>query len=103
VPKVTSDDVERVVRRVVRREFPLDALVDVVMPLFLALDACGAKKAWSGGRRVQLGALQLARGSAERLYPLIEDGRRDFRDVVDWANITQPPQDSTSGSRDAAT
>jgi hypothetical protein len=74
VPQVTSDDIERVIRR----EFPLDQLVDV-MPL------------------------QLARGSAKRPYPLIEDGRRDFRDVVDWANISQPLQEGISGSPDAAT
>jgi hypothetical protein len=77
VPDVTSSDVERVVRR----DFAKEQFAGVMT----LLDECGAKNAQRGGPRVQLAALKLAQGSVEKLKPLVESAKRDYRDVLVWA------------------
>lgn len=90
VPGVTSSDVERVVRR----DFAKEQFADVMT----LLGECGAKNGQRGGPRVQLAALKLAQGSVEKLKPLVESAKRDYRDVLVWAEY-QLPQDRISGSR----
>jgi hypothetical protein len=77
VPDVTPNDVERIVRR----DFPNEQFAYVMA----ILDECGTKKGQRGGPRVQLAALKLAQGSVEKLRPLVEDARRDYRNVLVWA------------------
>lgn len=77
VPGVTSSDVERVVRR----DFAREQFADVMT----LLGECGAKNGQRGGPRVQLAALKLAQGSVEKLKPLVESAKRDYRDVLVWA------------------
>jgi hypothetical protein len=77
VPDVTSSDVERVVRR----DFASEQFAEVIT----LLDECGAKNGQRGGPRVQLAALKLAQGSVEKLRPLVESAKRDYRDVFVWA------------------
>jgi|SRR5271169_2725829 len=77
VPDVGPNDVERIVRR----DFPNEQFVDVMT----ILDECGTKNVERGRPRVQLAALKLAQGSVEKLRPLVEDARRDYRDVLVWA------------------
>jgi hypothetical protein len=74
---VTSSDVERVVRR----DFANEHFADVIT----LLDECGAKNGQRGGPRVQLAALKLAQGSVEKLGALVESAKRDYRDVLAWA------------------
>jgi len=77
VPDVTPNDVERIVRR----DFPNEQFADVMT----ILGECGTKNGHPGGPRVQLAALKLAQGSVEKLRPLVEDAKRDYRNVLVWA------------------
>jgi hypothetical protein len=77
VPNVTSTDVERIVRR----DFANEQFADVMT----LLDERGAKSGQHGGPRVQLAVLKLAQGSVEKLSPLVESAKRDYRDVLVWA------------------
>src|SRR5580704_10566863 len=77
VPDVAPSDVERVVRR----DFPNDQCAEIMS----LLDDCGKNNGLRGGPRVQLAALKLAKGSMEKLGPLVESARRDYRNVLLWA------------------
>ena len=77
VPDVTPNDVERIVRR----DFPNEQFADVIT----ILGEWCTKSGQRGGPRVQLAALKLAQGSVEKLRPLVEDAKRDYRNVLVWA------------------
>jgi len=77
VPKVTSDDVQRVVRR----EFPDEPFAEIVT----LLNEYGVQKWQLDTPRVQLAVLKLAQGRLEKLRPLVENAKRDYRDVLVWA------------------
>ena len=73
VPHVTSIDVERIVERDFKYEFT------TVMALLNEL----------GTARVQLAALKLANGSVEKLRSNIESAKRDYRDVLAFAEYPE--------------
>jgi hypothetical protein len=77
IPDVTSNDVERVVRR----EFPDEQFAEVMA----LLNEYGTQKWQRGVPRVQLATLKLAQGSVEKLRTLVESTKRDYRDVLVWA------------------
>lgn len=73
-PTVTGADVERIVRR----DFPADRIVEVLV----MLDEYG-KETWQREpHRVRLAALKLAAGDIKRLRYEIEAAKRDYRDVL---------------------
>ena len=76
-PTVTRADVERVVRR----DFPPDDY-DSVMTI---LAEYGAERWHRELHRVQLAVLKLAAGSLDALRPEIETAKRDYRDVLAYA------------------
>src|ERR1051326_3078754 len=73
-PKVTSADVERIVRR----DFPPDRIADVMA----MLGEYGGESWQREVDRVRLAVLKLAAGSVERLRHEIEGAQRDYRDVL---------------------
>jgi len=73
-PKVSSADVERVVRR----DFPADRVADVLA----ILGEYGTEKWQHEPDRVRLAALKLAEGSVELLRRHIETAKCDYRDVI---------------------
>jgi hypothetical protein len=77
IPTVTPEDVERVARR----EFPGDQFANVMA----LLDECGAKTGQRGGSRVQLATLKLAEGQLKKLRSFVKSAKRDYRDVLLWA------------------
>ena len=77
VPDVTSDDVERVVRR----DFP-EERVAVVMAM---LNEYGAESWHHEHPRVRLAALKLANGDVEALRARVDAAKTDYRDVLSWA------------------
>ena len=70
-PKVTSADVERIVRR----DYPADRVAEV---LTILNEYEGQREA----DRVRLAALKLAGGSVELLRRQIEIATRDYRDML---------------------
>ena len=77
VPKVTGADVERIVRR----DFPADQVSEA-----LALLEEYGKESWHREtHRVRVATLKLAAGSIERLRQEIEGAKRDYRDVLAYA------------------
>lgn len=80
VPDVTSLDVERIVERDFKYEFT------TVMSL---LNELKTEERDSGTARVQLAALKLANGSVERLRSKIESAKRDYRDVLAYAEYPE--------------
>jgi hypothetical protein len=73
VPQVTSVDVERIVERDFKYEFT------TVMALLNELVTA----------RVQLAALKLANGSVEKLRSNIESAKRDYRDIIAFAEYPE--------------
>ena len=73
-PNVTSDDVERVVRR----DFS-GGEFDAVMAI---LKQYGVEKWHRECPRVQLAALKLANGDLDKLQKIINVARTDYRDVT---------------------
>jgi hypothetical protein len=72
--KVTSADVERIVRR----DFDTDRVVEVLA----LLEQYGAETGHREVHRVRAAALKLAAGSVERLRIEIETAKLDYRDVL---------------------
>ena len=73
-PSVTRADVERVVRR----DFPVDCLSEVLA----WLDGYGTDAGHREPDRVHLAILKLAVGNLERVRSEIENAKRDYRDVL---------------------
>jgi hypothetical protein len=74
IPRVTADDVERIVYR----DFPVEEFASVMV----VLSGYGAEK-WEGDRtRVRLAALKVANGSLPKLRACIESAKRDYRDAL---------------------
>jgi hypothetical protein len=73
-PQVSRLDVERIVRR----DFPPHATVEVLA----ALDEYGTEDFQREKERVQLAVLKLAGGSREKLRYEIEGAKCDYRDVL---------------------
>lgn len=74
VPKVTAEDIERVVRR----DFPEAQVADV-----LAMLAEYGPEAWHREpARVRLAVLKLANGNIDALRKAIERAKLDYRDVL---------------------
>jgi hypothetical protein len=76
-PQVTSDDVERVVRR----NFPADEYA-VVMTV---LSDYGTENWHREPTRVKLAALKIASRSVQKLRACIEVAKRDYRDILSAA------------------
>ena len=76
VPDVTEMDVERIVER----DFKYDFTTVMALLNELRTDQRNSRNA-----RVQLAALKLANGSMERLRSNIELAKRDYRDVLAYA------------------
>jgi hypothetical protein len=77
VPKVSREDV----LRIVRRDYPADAAARAIP----VLDRYGAKPFHVAQPRVQLAVLKLAKGDLAALEHYIERACQDFRDVIAWA------------------
>ena len=73
-PNVTSADVERVVRR----DFPVERVAEVLA----MLGEYGTESCQRETHRVRLAALKLAAGNIERLRYEIEGAKCDYRDVL---------------------
>lgn len=73
---VTAEDVERVTRR----EFPESA--SEVLDL---LDGYQDPDSADGTNRVRLGALKLAAGDRDKLARLIASAKRDYRNIIAYA------------------
>ena len=73
-PKITSADVDRVVRR----DFPADRVPEVLA----MLEEYGRQTWQREPHRVRLAALKLAGGSIGRLRDQIESAKCDYRDVL---------------------
>jgi len=84
-PTVTAEDVARVVRR----DFPAERIAEV----FTILDEYGTERWHSEAPRVRLAALKLAAGSIEQLRNEIETAKRDYRDVLAWAEYPEYSKD----------
>ena len=77
VPSVTEEDVERIVRR----DYPPEQINQV----FTALRDYG-QETWHRERyRVQLAILKLAAGDIDALHNHLEMAKRDYRDVLAFA------------------
>jgi hypothetical protein len=76
VPNVTQADVERILRR----DFPA-ARVEAARSALLACDAAADPPS----PRVQLAVLKLAGGNLAKLKQFAADARKDYRDVLAWA------------------
>ncbi len=76
-PTVTGADVERIVRR----DFPADRVAEVLA----MLEKYGREPWHREPHRVHVAALKLAAGNIERLRQEIEGARRDYRDVLAYA------------------
>lgn len=81
VPSVTSDDVERIVRR----DFEEEQFAAVMA----ILRGYETNRRGAAPDRVHLAALKLANGSVETLRCSIESAKRDFRDVLAYAEYPQ--------------
>ncbi len=102
IPQVSQADVDRIVRR----DFPAQAVTDVLS----ILDRYNAH-AGPPNERVRLAVLKLAGGNLEALAKSIEDAQADYRDVLTAAEypqyarkVTQPdrlPQDEIDRIIDA--
>jgi hypothetical protein len=86
VPKVSREDVERVVRR----DFPTGSFSEVLA----ILDGYGLEDYHQEKARVQLAVLKLADGSLEKLRREIEEAKCDFRDVLSAAEYPAYPWDA---------
>jgi len=76
-PTVSAADVERVVRR----DFPTERVAEV-----LAILQEYGTESWQGEHdRVRLAALKLAASNLEKLRLHIETAKRDYRDVLAYA------------------
>jgi hypothetical protein len=73
-PKVSRDDVERIVRR----DFPSSEFVNVVA----VLDKYGSGKWHRERERVQVAVLKLAKGKMDALRREIENAKCDYREVI---------------------
>jgi hypothetical protein len=73
-PDVTSDDVDRIVRR----DFPNEQFA----PITALLNEYGHEKWHRESSRVRLAVLKLAHGSVEKLRVHIEAAKSDYRDVL---------------------
>lgn len=80
VPDVTSVDVERIVERDFKYEFT------TVMDL---LNELAMGKQDPGAAHIQLAALKLANGSMEKLRSNIESAKRDYRDILAYAEYPE--------------
>lgn len=76
VPSVTQGDVERILRRDYPEGFHAEARS--------LLDRCSSDAA-PPSPRVQLAVLKLAAGNLKKLGEFVETARRDYRDVLAWA------------------
>ncbi|HZR17800.1 MAG TPA: hypothetical protein VFE51_10775 [Verrucomicrobiae bacterium] len=76
-PSVTRSDVERIVRR----DFPSEDFATVMA----LLDEYGTRSHETEKDRVQLAVLKNAAGSIDELLIQIQTAKRDYRDVVSWA------------------
>lgn len=86
IPDVTPADVQRVIRR----DFGQDRLPDVVRQL----EEYG-KEAWEdASTRVRLAILKLANGDIDSLKRFIETAKRDYRDVLAYAEYPEYMQHS---------
>lgn len=75
--QVTPEDVERVLRR----DFPGDAYAAAAA----VLATYGTAASQRESPRVQLAVLKLANGDLDKLRLRVETARRDYRDVLSWA------------------
>lgn len=92
-PKVTAQDVGRVVRR----DFPKVEHCEVLV----VLDEYGVETGHRECYRVQLAALKLANGNLKRLKYAIEDAKRDYRDVLAPAEYPSYLKETSIASRPA--
>jgi hypothetical protein len=74
LPKVTRDDVLRVIRRDFRGNKP-----ELILGI---LDGYGSEEWQPEKDRVQLAILKLSHGDVERIRELVDTARSDFRDVI---------------------
>jgi len=81
IPKVTEDDV----MRVVRRDFPSQHIDEVLAVLARYGEGDGSADV----SRVRLAVLKLAAGNLERLRKQVETARCDFRDVLAFAEYPE--------------
>lgn len=86
VPKVSRQDVERVVRR----DFATEDF-DTVLSL---LDEYGHDSSSDGRARVHLAILKLSGGSVDMLLREIEQANSDYRDVLSPAEYPDYPWDA---------
>jgi hypothetical protein len=77
IPNVSSKDVARVVRR--------DFSADIVSAVHAILDDYGEESWQREPHRVRLAALKLAAGNIDRLRSAIDRAKRDYRDVLAYA------------------
>lgn len=77
VPKVTSEDVERIVRR----DFTPDKYAEVTA----MLSEYGMEEWQHGEARVRLAILKLAAGDIKQLRYWVDISKRDYRDVLAYA------------------
>src|SRR5450432_1669775 len=73
-PRVSRSDVERVVRR----DFPAEAVAEVLA----SLEEYGTEDFHREKERVHLAVLKLASGSPEKLRYEVEGAKCDYRDVL---------------------
>ena len=89
IPDVTRDDV----LRIVARDFPPDQQAEVLREL----DALGA----AAKPRVQLAVLKLVNGRRGELAKHLDHARRDWRDVLMWAEYPADAKISWSSTPEA--
>ena len=76
------------IRRIIRREWP-DADPEEIEGIQAILDGYGGEGRVWGRQRVQLAILKLSGGQRERLPELVEMAKRDYRDVVAYAEYPE--------------
>ncbi len=81
VPRVNDKDV----KRIMRRDFPAAQFEDVMA----VLDEYGMENWQREAPRVKLAALKLAHGDLDALRREIEVAKRDYRDVVAYAEYPE--------------
>jgi len=90
-PDVTSNDVERIVRR----DFP-SGQFDAVMSV---LKQYGVEKWQRECARVQLAALKLADGDLDKLQKIVNVAKTDYRDVLSPAEFPEYRRRMRSSAR----
>ena len=94
IPKVTRNDVERVVRR----DFAPNDVGEALRVLSEYQEGGSEREVY----RVQLAVLKLAAGSMDELRHHIESAKGDYRDVLAWAEYPLYFQSSFTGDEESA-